>query len=103
LVLGEARGSMTKYYDKLIAECDQAIQQAREALDKGVDDATRVTLLNEILEQTRSKAYFEGYASSMIGDGGETRPCPYEEVTPEYERWWVGFDDATEDAHDDLG
>jgi len=63
---------MTEYYDKLIFEYDQAIQQAREALDKGVNDATRVTLVNAILEQTRSEAFFEGYASSMIRDRGTT-------------------------------
>ena len=88
---------MTTYFDKLFAEYDQAILQAWEALEKGVDDATRVTLVNGILEQTRSKAYFEGYASSMIGDGGKTKPCPYSEGTPQYKRWWDGFGDATED------
>ena len=94
---------MTKYYDKLIAECDQAIQQAREALEMEVDDATRVELVKEILEQTRSKAYFEGYASSMVGDAGEARPCPYDKEAPEYERWWNGFDDGTDDYQDGIG
>ena len=94
---------MTTYFDKLFAEYDRAILHAWEALDKGVDDATRVTLVNGILEQTRSKAYFEGYASSMIGDGGATKPCPYTEGTVLYARWWDGFNDATEDYANDQG
>jgi hypothetical protein len=94
---------VTTYFEKLFAEYDQAIQQAWVALNKGVDDTTRVTLVNGILEQIRSKAYFEGYASSMIGDSGETRPCPYEKDTSEYERWWEGFGDASEDHSNDQG
>ena len=50
-----------------------------------------------IHEQTTQKAYFEGYASSVIGDGGKTKPCPYTEGTPQYKRWWDGFGDASED------
>lgn len=41
--------------------------------------------------------YRQGYESSRIGDGGKTHPCPYAEDTPEYEQWWKGFDESTED------
>jgi hypothetical protein len=68
-----------------------------------VDDAARVTLVNGILEQKRSKAYFEGYASFMTGDGGKTKPCPHTGGTTQYVRWWDGFGDATEDYQDKFG
>lgn len=41
--------------------------------------------------------YDEGYESSLIGDGGKTRPCPYPVGSPEYDKWREGFDDATDD------
>jgi hypothetical protein len=94
---------VTTYFDKLFAEYDQAILQAWEALDKGVDETTRDTLVKGIHEQTTQKAYFEGYASSVIGDGGKTKPCPYTEGTPQYKRWWDGFGDATQDYADNQG
>lgn len=39
----------------------------------------------------------EGYNSAYIGDGGKTQPCPYREGSPEYEQWWEGFGQETED------
>lgn len=47
--------------------------------------------------------YQEGYNSAYQGDGGKSLPCPYPEGSSDYERWWEGFGDETDDHEADMG
>lgn len=56
---------------------------------------------NEILDKTAvasigDAAYGDGYQAI-----NNDCHCPYEEGTPEHDRWWEGFHDGVETLHED--